>query len=87
MYSIEFRGHVVKMLKKLKKKDRIQFEVIRNKTKQIAENPYHFKPLHAPMQHLRRVHILKSFVLVYSIDEKAKAITIEDYSHHDDVYK
>jgi mRNA-degrading endonuclease RelE of RelBE toxin-antitoxin system len=39
------------------------------------------------MQNLRRVHVGKSFVLVYSIDEERKLVTIEDYAHHDEVYQ
>ncbi len=38
------------------------------------------------MQHLRRVHVDKSFVLTYSVDEKNKVVIIEDYDHHDKIY-
>jgi len=86
MYLVEFKKHVKRTLAKIKKKDRLQLETIRGKVKQIAESPYRFKPLRAPLQSLRRVHILKSFVLVYSVDEKTKTVTIEDYDHHDNVY-
>jgi len=34
----------------------------------------------------RRVHIDKSFVLIYEIDEKEKIIRILDYDHHDKIY-
>jgi mRNA-degrading endonuclease RelE of RelBE toxin-antitoxin system len=36
---------------------------------------------------MRRVHIDKSFVLVFSIDETEKTVIIEDYDHHDKIYK
>jgi len=39
------------------------------------------------MQHLKRVHIDKSFVLVFSVDESNKKVIIEEYDHHDRIYK
>ena len=72
--------------KKLEKKGRKQLEIINKKVEQILANPYHFKPLRGDMQGARRVHIDKSFVLVYEIDENENAVRILDYGHHDDVY-
>ncbi len=86
MYDLEVRENVDRIFRKLAKKDRISFEYINKKIKEIRENPYHFKPLRAPMQNFRRVHI-GNFVLVYSIDENRKTIIIEKYEHHDRVYK
>ena len=85
MYKILVQKDVERILKKLAKKDKISAAYISKKVKEIKENPYHFKPLKAPMQNFRRVHI-GSFVLVYSVDENKKAITIEKYEHHDKVY-
>jgi addiction module RelE/StbE family toxin len=39
------------------------------------------------MKGARRVHISKSFVLVYEIDEKSKVVRLLDYDHHDKIYK
>jgi len=33
-----------------------------------------------------RVHIDKSFVLTYEIDEKNKTVKLLDYEHHDKIY-
>ena len=38
------------------------------------------------MQGIRAVHIDKSFVLTYLIDEPRKTVIIEDYDHHDNIY-
>ncbi len=62
-------------------------KAVRNKLEQILENPEYFKPLRKPMQNLKRVHIMKSFVLVYSIQRKEKSVTIEIFRHHDEVYR
>ncbi len=86
MYSLEVRESVDRIFSKLANKNPKQMRIIDKKIKQILENPRHFKPLRAPMQHLRRVHIDKSFVLTYSVDEKNEIVIIEDYDHHDNVY-
>lgn len=86
-YSYAEREHITKLFRKMEKKDRRQLVAIRKKLIQILENPYRFKPLAAPMQGIRAVHIDKSFVLAYSVDEPAKIVTIEDYDHHDNIYE
>jgi len=86
MYSLEVRESVDRIFFKLAKKNPKQMRIIDKKIKQVLENPLHFKPLRAPMQHLRRVHIDKSFVLTYSVDEQNEIVIIEDCDHHDNVY-
>ncbi len=86
MYSLEVRESVDRLQSKNAKRDPKKMRTIEKKIKQICENPLHFKPLRAPMQHLRRVHVDKSFVLTYSVNEKNKIVIIEDYDHHDKIY-
>jgi len=86
MYNLEVREEVDRVFGKLFKKDKVSFEYINKKIKEIRENPYHFKPLRAPLQNYRRVHI-GNFVLVYSINENTKTVIIERYKHHDEAYK
>ena len=64
----------------------MQVEIIDKKVLQILENPHHFKPLRGDMHGARRVHIDKSFVLVYEIDEEKKTVIVLDYNHHDKIY-
>jgi len=87
MYKLGFRDSIFKKLKKMQGKNKQALLRIEKKIEQIQSNPYRFKPLHAPYQNRRRVHIDKSFVLVYSIDEMKKEIMIEDYNHHDNIYE
>ena len=86
MYSLITKEHVDKIFYKLSKRNPKQLEIIKNKVQQILENPFHFKPLRAPLQNKRRVHIDKSFILVYSVDENTKTVTLEEYDHHDNIY-
>jgi YafQ family addiction module toxin component len=87
MYSCEMRKKVEHELFKLVKKDRTQMEAINKKINEITSNPYHYKNLRAPLSHLHRVHVDKSFVLLFSIDEERKTVIIEEYAHHDEIYK
>lgn len=86
MYSLEIREHVDRTFRKLAKKDSRQMRIIDRKVEEILENPHRFKPMHFPLAGMRRVHF-GTFVLLYSIDEQRKTVVIEDYEHHDQVYR
>ena len=86
MHSYELRKSVEKIFLKLAKRNTKQLLIIENKIQEVRQNPQHYKNLRMPLQHLKRVHIDKSFVLVFSVDETKKHIIIEDYEHHDNIY-
>lgn len=85
-YGIVVSEIVDRKFMKLAKKNPKQMEIIGKKVQQIAQNPYHYKPLRGDLHGARRVHIDSSFVLIYEIDEDNKAIRILDYDHHDVIY-
>lgn len=87
MYSLEIRKSVEKIFSKLVRKDYKQLEMIEKKVNEIIQNPHHYKNLRRPLQHLKRVHAAKSFVLVFSVDDDNQRVIIEDYDHHDNIYK
>jgi len=87
MYSLSIKPSLDIKLKKLAQKDKKQMEIISRKIEEIIKNPQHFKNLRAPLQYLKRVHVGKSFVLVFSVDEAKKIVTLENYDHHDVIYK
>jgi len=74
------------IFKKLAKKNPSQLEAITKKLDKVVENPHRFKPLGNVMKGFRRIHF-GSFVLVYSIDETNNTVTLEDYDHHDKIYR
>ena len=86
-YSLEIAENLNKIFGKLAKKDKITFQAINKKVNEILENPYHYKPMRAPMQNKRRVHISGSFVLIFKIDEERKIVQLLEYEHHDKSYK
>ncbi|MDD5417638.1 MAG: type II toxin-antitoxin system RelE/ParE family toxin [Candidatus Nanoarchaeia archaeon] len=85
--KLKIEQRVFSLFKKFEKKDKSLLEIINRKIKRILENPEQFKPLRAPLQNKRRVHIGKSFVLVYSFDKNSETVFILDFEHHDRVYK
>jgi YafQ family addiction module toxin component len=86
MYSLDISPELDKKLSKLIKKNRNQYEIIIKKAEEILQNPQHYKNLRAPLQSWKRVHIDKSFVLAFSVDENTKTVRLENYDHHDNIY-
>jgi len=86
MYTIENSSKVDKIFRKLSRKNPQEFEAITKKLVELAEDPRRFKPLSNVMKGFRRVHF-GSFVLIFSIDEERMTVVLEDYEHHDTVYR
>lgn len=87
MYEIEINDRLRRKFHGTEKRQRFQLLAINKKVLEIRENPHRFKPLRNTMRGFRRVHIDKSFVLVYSIDEPRKTVILEDFDHHDKIYR
>jgi len=85
-YVLDISDEADKKFKKLKTKNKKQLKIIDKKVQQILENPHHFKPLRGDMHGARRVHINKSFILIYEIHEGDRVVRILDYDHHDKIY-
>jgi len=86
-YKFEIKPKLEKKLKKIEKKDPVMFKAARDKLEEIIKNPQHYKPLRYEMKGLRRVHLEKSFVLAFEIDEEAKMVRFLDLGHHDEIYR
>ncbi len=87
MYKLEIRPSLQKKLEKLAKRNPKQAEIIVKKSEEILLNPQHYKNLRAPLNHWKRVHIDKHFVLTFSVDENTETVILEDYDHHDEIYR
>lgn len=87
MYSLKIDEGLLKKLEKLSKKNKRQAEIIAKKAEEIVKDPHRYKNLKAPLNNWKRVHIDKHFVLTFSVDESNKTVTLEDYDHHDNIYK
>lgn len=87
MYKVVVSDILYKKFSKLSKNNMKQLKIIRNKTNEILKNPHRYKNLRAPLNNLKRVHIDKHFVLTFSIDEETKTVILQDYDHHNNIYK
>ena len=87
MYLLEIDEELLKKLDKLSKKNKKQVEIILKKADEIISDPHRYKNLRAPLNMWKRVHIDKHFVLVFSVNEENKTVTLEDFDHHDNIYK
>lgn len=89
MRKIKFEKQLDKKLRKISKKDRKKSEAIKKKVREIANSAdiEHYKNLQSPLQHLKRVHIESSFVLVFKYDKSEDKVIFIDFDHHDKIYK
>ena len=87
MYRYFISKNLKAKLKKIHKKNRKFYEAVIKKIEEIIKNPQHYKPLRYDLKGLRRVHIEKSFVLIFEIDEENKIVRFLDLDHHDKIYK
>ncbi len=87
MYDLALRKSVERVFSKLAKRDPNLLGSISRKIEEIRADPQRYKNLRRPLQHLKRVHIGKGFVLVFSVDEKEGLVIIEDFDHHDRIYR
>jgi len=76
-----------KKLKKLAKRDSHRAEILMKKVDEVLKEPERYKNLKGPLSDFHRVHINSHFVLIFSIDSANKTVSLEDFGHHDDVYK
>ena len=86
MYSLSIKPSLDKKFSKLASKDRKQLENVYKKIDEILLNPQHYKNLKKPLENWKRVHV-GSYVLTFSVDENTKTVTLEDYDHHDKIYR
>ena len=76
-----------KALRKLTAKNPEFRKAFENKLLQILDDPHRFKPLGNQLHGFRRVHLMRSFVLIYEILESQNTVKLVKIEHHDDAYK
>ena len=90
-FKYDFSDELEETLKKLFKKDRKRYEIIMKKSEEIAsrnETSIEFyKNLKHDKKEYKRVHIDKSFVLLFKVFKKQKFILFDRFDHHDNIYK
>tara|TARA_Y100000034_G_scaffold50687_1_gene62426 strand:+ start:1294 stop:1557 length:264 start_codon:yes stop_codon:yes gene_type:complete len=87
MYNTEIKPSCQKSIDKICKKNPVLRNSLEKKINEIIKNPQHYKPLRHDLAGERRVHIMKSFVLKFEIDENSKTVTFIFFGHHDEAYR
>lgn len=87
MHGLEIKPSCQREIDKAGKKNPVLKKALENKINELLLNPTHYKPLRYDLAGVRRVHILKSFVLVFEIDENERKVTLLRFRHHDDAYR
>ena len=87
MYTLLVHPKCQEEINKLCRKNPILEEALKKKMNEIIQNPYHYKPLTYNLAGVRRVHIMKSFVLKFEVNENLKEVRFLTFEHHDDAYK
>lgn len=89
MREAEIKPHLQKILKKLFKKDKLAYEAVMKKIREVVNSPNveHYKNLRHDMKDKKRVHVAGSFVLVFSYDKTKDFLSFIDFDHHDNIYK
>jgi len=79
------------VIRKLQTKDKIRVIILNKKIKEIINNDSvsieRYKNLKYGLSKYKRVHIGKSFVLIFKVDKEKNHILFDKLKHHDDVYK
>lgn len=87
MYNLEIKPSCQRDIEKLCKKNPVLREALEKKMNEILENPQHYKPLKYDLAGEKRVHIMKSFVLKFEVDETNKTVTFIFFGHHDEAFR
>jgi mRNA-degrading endonuclease RelE of RelBE toxin-antitoxin system len=82
-YYFKFTPFFENQLKKLKKKDKVLFQRLTKKLKELRKHPEHYKPLRNILKGNRAAH-LDPFVIVFDIN--GNLITVHYVKHHDKAY-
>jgi YafQ family addiction module toxin component len=85
-FSIE--ENLEKKFSKLSKKDNAMYTSVMKKIEEIltCKDVNHYKNLKKPLQNFKRVHIKRSFVLIFKYIESDDKVIFFDLDHHDDIY-
>ena len=90
-FDFDITDELSAVMLKLQNKDRARLIILNKKIKEIIDNNCksidHYKNLRHGLSDYKRVHIDKSFVLLFSVNKDKNHILFVKLMHHDDVYK
>jgi mRNA-degrading endonuclease RelE of RelBE toxin-antitoxin system len=89
MFNYAISDELMDILEKIKVKDKNTFLAVINKIEKIVNNTdtNHYKNLKHDLSNYKRVHINKSFVLLFNVNIEQNFILFDKLKHHDDAYR
>ena len=86
-YTLQITPSCKRDINKLCRKNTQLQEILEKKINEILNDPLRYKTLKNDLSGLRRVHIQKSFILVFEVNESQESVILQKFSHHDAAYK
>lgn len=90
-FKYDFSDELEEILTKLYKKDKKIYEALLKKIEEVAsrdnETIDFYKNTRHDLKEFKRVHVAKSFVLLFKVFKDKKFILFDRFGHHDDIYK
>jgi len=91
VFRYDYSDSVKEMLKHLHKKDKKTYGIVLKKIEEISSRDKitieYYKNLRNDLSDYKRVHVSKSFVLMFRVFKKEEFILFERLVHHDEAYK
>jgi len=90
-FGYDYSDEAEEALVKIGKKDKTKSEIILKKIEEIVQRDQntidYYKNLRNELSDYKRVHVAKSFVLMFKVYKKENFILFDKIKHHDDAYK
>jgi len=90
-YKYDISEHLEETLKVIYKKDKTLYNAVFKKIEEIISRDTlaidFYKNLRNDLKEYKRVHIMKSFVLIFKVYNAEEFILFERLDHHDNIYK
>lgn len=90
-FSFDLSDELKETITALAKRDKATADALNKKIRQIINFDEttidHFKNLRYGLKEYKRVHVAKSFVLLFIVFKAERFILFDKFGHHDDIYK
>lgn len=90
-YKYDISEHLEETLKVIYKKDKTLYNAVFKKIEEIISRDTlaidFYKNLRNDLKEYKRVHIMKSFALIFKVYKAEEFILFERLDHHDNIYK
>jgi len=90
MFDFDISNELKLLIRKLSKKDKARILILNKKIKEIINNNNksidRYKNCRHDLKNYKRVHIDKSFVLLFKVSKEKNIIYFWKLKHHDEAY-